>query len=125
MADKINVIEEEVTQASKEFLNRLRRVLMAGLGAVTLAQEEMEGFVHKLVDRGEIAEKDGRKLIEELLDKRKKRAEESGKRVEAEIEQRMESLLNRMSIPTRKDIDTLSKKVTELTQKVEELKKSS
>ncbi len=124
MADKINV-EEEVTEASKDFLNGVRRVLMAGLGAVTLAQEEVEGFVSKLVDRGEIAEKDGRKLIDELLDKRKKRAEESSKRVEAEIEQRMDSLLSRMNVPSKKDIDSLSEKVTELTKKVEELKKSS
>ncbi len=124
MADKINV-EEEVTEASKDFLNGVRRVLMAGLGAVTLAQEEVEGFVSKLVDRGEIAEKDGRKLIDELLDKRKKRVEESSKRVEVEIEQRMDSLLSRMNVPSKKDIDSLSEKVTELTKKVEELKKSS
>jgi len=124
MADKIDV-EEEVTEASKDFLKGLRRVLMAGLGAVTLAQEEVEGFVSKLVDRGEIAENDGRKLIEELLDKRKKRAEESSKRVENEIEQRMDSLLGRMNVPSKKDIDSLSEKVTELTKKVDELKKNS
>ncbi|KAA3662145.1 MAG: poly(hydroxyalkanoate) granule-associated protein [Chloroflexi bacterium] len=123
MADKINV-EEEVTEASQDFLKGVRRVLMAGLGAVTLAQEEVEGFVSKLVDRGEIAEKDGRKLIDELLDKRKKRATESSKRVEVEIEQRMDSLLSRMNIPSKKDIDTLSQKVSELTKKVDELKKN-
>ncbi|MCA9922570.1 MAG: phasin family protein, partial [Anaerolineales bacterium] len=97
MADKINVIEEEVTETSKDFLSGLRRVLMAGVGAVSLAQEEVEGFVTKLIDRGEIAEKDGRKLVDEFMDKRKKRAEESSKRVESEIEQRMEGLLNRMN----------------------------
>ena len=122
MTDKINV-EEEVAEASKDFLNGVRRVLMAGLGAVTLAQDEVEGFVKKLVDRGEIAEKDGRKLIDELMEKRKKRVEESSKRVEAEIEQRMDSLLNRINIPSKKDIETLSEKVSELTKKVEELKK--
>ena len=124
MADKINV-EEEVTEASKDFLNGVRRILMAGLGAITLAQDEVEGFVKKLVDRGEIAEKDGRKLIDELLDNRKKRAEESSKRVEAEIENRMDSLLSRMNVPSKKDIDSLSEKVTELTKKVDELKKNS
>lgn len=124
MADKINV-EEEAAEASKDFLNGVRRILMAGLGAITLAQDEVEGFVKKLVERGEIAEKDGRKLVEELLDNRKKRADESSKRVEAEIEQRMDSLLSRMNVPSKKDIDSLSEKVTELTKKVDELKKNS
>ena len=37
-----------------------RRVLLAGMGAVALAQEEAEDFVNRLVERGEIAEKDAR-----------------------------------------------------------------
>ena len=124
MTDKIKVIEEEIVEETKSILSGLRRVLMAGIGVVSLAQEEVEGFVNKLVERGEIAEKDGRALIDEYMEKRKKRAEESSKRVESEIENRMESLLNRMNIPTRKDIESLTNKVAELTKKVDELKKA-
>jgi poly(hydroxyalkanoate) granule-associated protein len=123
MTDKIKVIEEVVVEESKTILSGLRRVLMAGIGVVSLAQEEAESFVNKLVERGEIAEKDGRSLIDEFVEKRKKRAEESGKRVESEIETRMESLLNRMNIPTKTDIESLTQKVTELTKKVDEIKK--
>lgn len=125
MADKINIVEEDVQEEKNAFLNGVRQVLMAGIGAVSLAQEEAESFVNRLVDRGEIAEKDGRKLIDEFVEKRRKRAEESSKRVESEVENRMESLLNRMNIPTKSDIEQLSKKVAELSKKVDELKKSS
>ena len=124
MTDKIKVVEEELVEETKSILSGLRRVLMAGIGVVSLAQEEVEGFVTKLVDRGEIAEKDGRALIDEFKDKRKKRAQDSSKRVESEIENRMESLLNRMNIPTKKDIESLTDKVAELTKKVDELKKA-
>ncbi|HEB65380.1 MAG TPA: poly(hydroxyalkanoate) granule-associated protein, partial [Chloroflexi bacterium] len=31
-----------------------RKVLMAGIGAVALAQDEAENFVNKLVERGEL-----------------------------------------------------------------------
>ncbi len=121
MVQKIEV-EEELLEESKAFLSILRQVVMAGIGAVNLAQNEVEGLVTKLVDKGDIAEKDGRSLINEFMQKRKKRAEESGKRVEAEIERRMESLLGRMNIPSKKAIETLTQKVAELSEKVDALK---
>ncbi|HEX9115766.1 MAG TPA: poly(hydroxyalkanoate) granule-associated protein, partial [Anaerolineae bacterium] len=45
----------------------VRKVLLASIGAVALAQDEVEDFVNKLVDRGQIAEKDGRKLIKDVM----------------------------------------------------------
>lgn len=123
MADKIDVVEEAAEEASSNpFLDGIRRVLLAGVGAVTLAQDEAEKFVHKLIEKGEIAEKDGRSLLEEISENRKQRAQESSKRVSDELEKRMEGLLNRMNIPTKSDIDQLSKKVAELSKKIEALK---
>ena len=122
MAQKIDVKEEVVEAESNPFVDGIRRVLLAGVGAVSLAQDEAEKFVHKLIEKGEIAEKDGRSLLTELADKRKERAQESGKRVSDELEKRMESLLNRMNIPTKADIEQLSSKVAELSKKIEALK---
>lgn len=123
MAEKIKVEEEvEAEAGSNPFVEGIRRVLLAGVGAVTLAQDEAEKFVHKLIEKGEIAEKDGRSLLTDLSENRKQRAQESGKRVSDELEKRMESLLNRMNIPTKSDIEQLSNKVAELTQKIDTLK---
>lgn len=124
MAEKINIVEEEMSEEVNAFVNGVRQVLLAGIGAVSLAQEEAESFIKRLVDRGELAEKDGRKIIDEFVEKRRKRAEESSKRVESEVEKRMEALLNRMNIPSKTDIEQLSKKVAELSKKVDDLKKS-
>lgn len=118
MSEKIEVIEEEIVEAGSSLLTGVRRVLMAGVGAVALAQEEVEEFVKKLVDRGEIAEKDGRKLVDDILEKRKGRA----KKAEDALENRVEGLLDRMNVPTKSDIDELSKKITLLAKKVDELK---
>ncbi len=122
MAEKINIEEEMTGDGSNPFFEGIRRVLLAGVGAVSLAQDEAEKFVHKMIERGEIAEKDGRSLITELAEKRKQRTQESSKRVSDELEKRMESLLNRMNIPTKSDIEQLSGKVAELTKKVDALK---
>jgi len=121
---EIEIIEEEVNEESNALLDAVRRVLMAGIGAVVLAQEEVEEFVNKLIDRGEIAEKDGRKLINEVVEKRKKKAQDSTQSAQEEVDKRLEGMLDRLNIPTKSDIDALNAKVTELTHKVESLKKT-
>ena len=97
---------------------------MAGVGVVVLAQEEVEEFVNKLIERGEIAEKDGRKLINEVIENRKNQMQHTRQATQEEFDKRLESILDRLNVPTRGDIDTLNTKVTELTSKVEALKKN-
>jgi poly(hydroxyalkanoate) granule-associated protein len=118
---KPNPIEEIVVTENghNPLLEASRKVLLAAIGAVALAQEEIEDFVNKLVERGEIAEKDGKKLVREVLDKRKKEAKD----VEDETSKRVHEVLDRMNVPSKKDIDILGEKIAVLTQKVEELKK--
>jgi poly(hydroxyalkanoate) granule-associated protein len=113
----------EPTNGAEErnpLLEAVRKVLLASIGAVALAQEEIEDFINKLVERGEIAEKDGRKLVREVMEKRKKDAEKA----EDEFSKRVEDILERMNVPTKADIDALGEKITSLSKKVDELKKS-
>jgi polyhydroxyalkanoate synthesis regulator phasin len=118
MSEEIEVVEEEAGEVGKSLLAGVRRVLMAGVGAVALAQDEVEDFVNKLVDRGEIAENDGRSLVKDVFDRRKERAQKA----EDALETRVEGLLDRMNVPSKSDIDKLSQKITMLAQKVDELK---
>lgn len=117
-------VEEVATGNGKEehspLFEAARKVLMAGIGAVALAQDEIEDFVQKLVERGEIAEKDGRKLVREVMERRKKEAEKA----EDEVSKRVEEILDRMSVPSKADIEALSEKITVLSKKVDELKKA-
>jgi poly(hydroxyalkanoate) granule-associated protein len=125
MAEKVQVTEETVEEKElNPMLDMARKVLLAGIGAVALAQEEVEEFVGKLIDRGEIAEKDGRKLINDIIEKRKKKVEETADSAEEQLDKRIESLLDRMNVPTKTDIEALSSKIVALTKKVDELKKA-
>jgi polyhydroxyalkanoate synthesis regulator phasin len=122
MAKKVEVVVEEATteEERSRFVEATHKVLLAGIGAVVLAQEEIESFVNKLVERGEIAEKDGKKLVKDVMEKRKKEAAKA----EDQLDKRLEDLLDRMNVPTKSDIDALSAKITALTKKVDELKKA-
>jgi hypothetical protein len=59
------VVEVEVAEEAEPnpVLSLAHKVLLAGIGVVALTQEEIEKFVAKLVERGEIAEQDGKKLV--------------------------------------------------------------
>jgi poly(hydroxyalkanoate) granule-associated protein len=121
MTQTIDVVEETMETAERSpLLATARKVLLAGVGAVALAQEEIEEFVNKLIERGEIAERDGRKLMDELMEKRRKKTREA----EEQLDERVEDLLDRMNVPTKADIEALSAKIAILTKKVDELKKN-
>ena len=122
MGKKVEVKVEEVGEEAEAnpLLGMARKVLLAGIGAVALTQEEIEKFVAKLVERGEIAEKDGKKLVQDVMEKRKKET----KKAEDELDKRMVEILDRMNVPTKGDIEALSAKITALTKKVDELKES-
>ncbi len=103
----------------KPLFDAARKVLLASIGAMALAQEEIEDFINKLVERGEIAEKDGKTLFHELTEKRKKSTE----RAEDEVASRVEDILDRMNIASKSDLDALSKKIASLTKMIDDLKK--
>lgn len=103
----------------KSLLDVSRRVLLAAIGAAALAQDEIEDFVNRLVERGEIAEKDGKKLVHEVMERRGKTTRE----VEDQANKLLQEALQRMNIPSKKDVEELSDKIAALSQKIEELNK--
>lgn len=113
-------VEEPKDKGQPQMFEALRRVLLATIGAAAIAQDEVEAFVDRLVERGEIAEKDGKKLVREVMEKRKGRAT----RVEEEISKHVESVLGHMNIPSKADVEALSQKIAALSKKIDELKKS-
>jgi poly(hydroxyalkanoate) granule-associated protein len=101
----------------RPLLGLVHKVLLAAIGAVALAQEELEEFVNKLVERGEIAEKDGKALIRDMRERRQQQAAEAQKRMDGQIE----VILQRLNLPTQGDIEQVSAKIAELDARLDEL----
>lgn len=102
-----------------------RKVLLAGIGAAALAQDEIEEFVGKLVERGELAEADGRKLVKDMVERRKKQIKDESQKAESLFDRRLEAILARMNLPTRAEVAALNERIAELTRKIEELKQTA
>jgi len=112
-------VDNTVEEVHGPLYDASRRVLLASIGAIALAQDEIEDFVEKLVERGEIAEKDGKKLVREVIDKRKKEVSKA----EDEFNKRIDEVVARMDVPTKGDIDSLGEQINELSDKVDTLAK--
>jgi poly(hydroxyalkanoate) granule-associated protein len=127
---KQTVKDAAETVQKNPLVDAVHKVLLAGIGAAALAQEEIEDFINRLVERGEIAEADGKKMMKDVLEKRKQMVKMPHvptvrtKKLSDDIEKRVEELMAKMNIPTKDEIEALSAKITALTKKVDELKKS-
>jgi poly(hydroxyalkanoate) granule-associated protein len=126
VAEEVEVIVTEVEDAAANagstLVEGLRKVLLASLGAVAMTRDEVEGFVNKLVERGELAQKDGEKLVKELRS-RVRESRPQVQKVGERVEHGVEEFLNRLNIPSKRDIDDLSAKIAQLSARVDELRK--
>ncbi|MCS6880371.1 MAG: phasin family protein [Oscillochloridaceae bacterium] len=130
---EVNVrqIEEPAPPAEQPImvLDIMRKLLLAGVGAVALTRDEIEAFLNRLVERGEIAQKDAQRLLDETMAKfrnvgqsRVAQAESQVSSLSVQVENNLEQFLNRLNIPSKRDIDELSAKIAELAARVEELR---
>ncbi len=120
---KVQVNVEEAPEEEMErsrLLEASRKLMLASIGAVALAQEELESLAQRLVERGQIAEQDSKRLVREVMERRRQETA----RAEDQVEKRVEDLLQRMNVPTKSDIEALSAKIEALSKKVDALKKA-
>jgi len=91
------------------------QIWLAGLGAFAKAQKEGGKLFDALVKEGEGVQKQARKSAEAALADVKASASKSWDQLEQVFESRVARALHTLNVPTKKDIDTLSHRVAELT----------
>ena len=85
----------------------INKAFLAGLGAISLSQEKVEGFFDDLVKRGEMSQEEKRGMLSDLLESVEKRKTELGEFIQKEVQQILKSL----DIPTREEINRLKEEI--------------
>lgn len=85
----------------------LRKSILFGLGAIHLTKEKVEEFVNNLVKDNNLTEEEGKKLVQEVLDRT---SEYKDKQYDS-IRKTVEEVLKEMGVATKKDIDDLAAKI--------------
>jgi poly(hydroxyalkanoate) granule-associated protein len=127
------------TSALGDVKSYARKVWLAGLGAYAKVGQEGSEYFQELVKAGQAVEKKGKKVVTEKLEAANAEIDEAksevstfkGKvelqldKVEKAFDTRVASALNRIGIPSKHDVETLSAKLDELTALLERVARKS
>ncbi|MBN6773013.1 phasin family protein [Pseudomonas granadensis] len=116
-----------------------RKIWLAGLGAYAKVGQEGSEYFQELIEAGQVVEKKGKKAVTEKLlaanveideaatqvSSFKGRVEVQLDKVEKAFDSRVASALNRIGIPSKHDVETLSAKLDELTALLERVARKS
>lgn len=127
-------MSEKKTKGDKKVQTEIResaqKIWLAGLGALALAEEEGGKLFRSLVEKGEGFEKRSRARVQEVqekvggrIDEARGKAESTWNKLGDSFDERVAGTLKRVGVPTRLEIQKLTKRVEELTIKVDQLGK--
>jgi len=109
MSEDIIIIEEQTEETNNTAVSptqATRRVILAGIGIVVVAGGEVKSWVGKLTEAKEGTEENTPQ-------------NQSALNLRQEMKTPLRSLLTRLNIPTKTDIDALNDQVTTLLNKIE------
>ena len=133
MVKKLKTLaKDDDKQLANAVRNSAQQIWQAGLGAFAKAQEEGNKVFSKLVKEGTDLQKRTRSLAEDkvsgvrdtvsgLTEGVTKQAAGSWDKLEQVFEERVARALSSIGVPTQKDIQTLTKRVEQLSKAVAEL----
>jgi poly(hydroxyalkanoate) granule-associated protein len=117
-----NEIDGQFVAAIRDSANQ---IWLAGLGAFAKAQEGGSKLFETLVQEGEKVQKRATKVASDTITEVKDQATGTWGKLERVFEDRVSQALHGLNVPTKKDVDALSRRVSELTVVTKKLTSSS
>jgi polyhydroxyalkanoate synthesis repressor PhaR len=107
-------------QAGGDTMGTLRRTMATSLDLARQVDEEIEQRVQALINRGELAAGEGRRLREKLIKKDTEPADAA-----LPSEQELERMLSERGVPTQNDLKQILEQLDVLTSKLNEITSDS
>ena len=106
----------ELVKSSSTVFDYLRKTLTSWLQAANISEEAIEKNIDDLVKKGQLTLDEGARLKRDIVD----RTREYLTRIDETIEKRVADVLNRLSIPTRPDLDSIRDRMVSITKRYEQ-----
>ena len=88
----------------------LKKSVLTGIGLALKTREEAEDLVREIINQGELSEQEGRKFLEDLL----QRYDESRMKLEDKIEKSVREFLKKADVVTGDELKALKKEIRDL-----------
>lgn len=122
----------DIKDLPDEVTGRAREIWLAGLGALSRLEQEGDKVFEKLVQRGKDYEDKRSEQLQEATDNLRKqqesftedvtqRLDDATKSVEKAVSDTLSGTLGRIGVPTRSEVQGLSRRVGELSEKLDAL----
>ncbi|MCB1543928.1 MAG: phasin family protein [Rhodoblastus sp.] len=121
MAKKLKALAKHDDNLAATIRESANQIWLAGLGAFAKAQAEGQKVFDALVAEGQRIQEETKTAADERISEIKHRGVGAWDKLEKVFEDRVARALHSLNVPTRKDIDTLSKRVAELTDATNKL----
>ena len=121
--------KKKAKELQGDIMDSAHKVWLAGLGAVAMAEQEGGKFFGSLVDKGKTIESKSKKQTQEQVEKAKGAV--AGMKTVAEsywetfgrtIDDQVTTVIHRIGVPTKDEIEVLTKKVEDLTDAIDKLR---
>jgi poly(hydroxyalkanoate) granule-associated protein len=119
------MVKAKTKELQGDLMESAHKIWLAGLGALAFAEQEGGKMFKNLVEKGEDFETKGKVQVE------KARGAVAGVKTVAEsywdtfgrtVDEKMTAVIHRIGVPTKDEIETLTRKVEDLTKAIEKLR---
>ncbi len=121
MARKLKALAKHDDNLAATIRESASQIWLAGLGAFAKAQAEGQKVFDALVAEGQRVQEETKTAADERIAEIRSKGAGAWDKLEKVFEDRVARALHSLNVPTRKDIDTLSKRVAELTEATSKL----
>lgn len=116
---------KKAKEIQDELLGSAHKVWLAGLGALSMAEEEGGKLFKNLIQRGEDVEQRGKVRVDQAMDAVngvKTVAESYWDTFENMVDDKVTAVIHRLGVPTKDEIEDLTKKVEGLTESIDKMR---
>ena len=92
----------------------LKKTILTGIGIAAMTKERIEELSHKISEEAKLSEEEGRELAADLL----KESEKAKISLEQHVESMVKTVLEKLNIPSKKELDVLSSRIEVLEEKL-------
>ena len=93
----------------------IKKAMFTGIGMAALTKEKIEEIAADFVQKGNLSENEGRKLVDELM----KKSEESKEEIKKQLDALVYATIEKMQLARTSQIDEISQALQILKEKIE------
>ncbi|WP_233084264.1 phasin family protein [Methanococcoides orientis] len=100
-------------------IDTMKKLGLFGLGMYAITEEKIDEYVKELVENGDFNKEEGKKFVEDMIEKRKQQQED----LEDKISSKVQEVFGKSDLATKEEIESLQKKIEDLEELLKEKNK--